>query len=31
MLESFVTQLLSFWMISCILGCYFSLEAQLDR
>jgi hypothetical protein len=30
MLESFVLQLLSFWVISCLFGYYFFLEARLD-
>jgi hypothetical protein len=25
MWESFVTQLLSFWIIACAFGCYFSI------
>lgn len=28
MLEAFITQVLSFWVIACAFGCYFSLDAQ---
>gem|GEM_PF-3341006 len=28
MLEAIITQVLSFWVIACAFGCYFSLETQ---
>lgn len=28
MLEAIITQILSFWVIACAFGCYFSIEAQ---